>query len=192
MPKYNVIYLDPPWGFKTYSKPEGQVPQRAKVQHYPTMTMEELKALPVANYASDQCAVVMWVLDSMLPEALDLGAHYGFKFKCVLFVWDKESKSGGEYVGMGKYTRKGTELCLLFTTKKPPKVKSHKVRQMRRLPIREHSRKPDEFRTDIEELFDGPYLEMFARSRAPGWAAWGNEVGKFVSVLQDRDDDDSL
>ena len=49
-------------------------------------------------------------------------------------------------------------------------------------PRREHSRKPDEVRSGIERMLDGPYLELFARHRAPGWAAWGNEVDDAIKL----------
>lgn len=40
---------------------------------------------------------------------------------------------------------------------------------------REHSRKPDEMIPPIANLFDGLYLELFARTQRPGWTVWGNQ-----------------
>jgi N6-adenosine-specific RNA methylase IME4 len=79
---------------------------------------------------------------------------------------------------MGYYTRQQTELCLLATRGKPA-VRDRGVRQLIIAPRREHSRKPDEQYERIERLVDGPYLEMFARQKWPGWDSWGNEVEKF-------------
>ena len=41
---------------------------------------------------------------------------------------------------------------------------------------REHSRKPDEQYTLIEECSRGPFLELFARGVRDGWECWGNEA----------------
>jgi N6-adenosine-specific RNA methylase IME4 len=89
------------------------------------------------------------------------------------------SKAGNPAIGMGKWSRNAAECCLLFTRGNPSPA-SHSVRQVRLAPRREHSRKPDEFREDIEALFgDVPRLEMFSRSDRPGWSHWGMEVEKF-------------
>ena len=89
--------------------------------------------------------------------------------------------TGKPVIGMGKWTRKQTELCLLFTKGKP-RVLSHSVREIIDAPRREHSRKPDETYERIEQLVSGPYLEMFARQNWPGWSSWGNQTGKFDVV----------
>lgn len=115
----------------------------------------------------------------MLEKGLNLIRDMGFTYKTVAFTWVKKTKHGKDHMGTGYYTRANPEMCLLATKGKPLQRKSKSVRQLMVSPLREHSRKPDEIYDRIEELFDGPYLEIFARTRRSGWAALGNEVDKF-------------
>lgn len=170
--KYGVIYLDPPWYFKNWSK-KGE--KKNPNQHYPCMKHEELMKLPVPDFAAKQCLMFMWILDTHLESALVLIRHFGFKYTSFGFIWDKDE------FGMGYWTRKGGEVCLL-AKKGKPKRKAKDVRQWIRSPTRDHSRKPI-IHNRIERLADGPYLEMFARQRRPGWDAWGNEVDKFTTEV---------
>lgn len=192
--KFGVIYADPPWQFLTYSG--ASVPQRAEEQHYDTMSLEEIKALPVGDVAAKDCALFMWVIDSHFDQAFDLANHWGFQFKTRAFTWRKVKKSlvrdiaegklpevaieadDATHMGLGKWTRKETEFCLLFTRGKPKRL-SGGVREIINAPRREHSRKPDETYGRIEELVGGPYLELFSRTTWPGWEVWGNQTGKF-------------
>ena len=103
---------------------------------------------------------------------MDLIAAWGFVYKTVAFIWVKPS------IGMGYWSRKQAELCLLATKGRPKRL-SGGVRQVIEAPRREHSRKPDDIYERIEQLVGGPYLEMFARQFWPGWDAWGAEVDKF-------------
>ncbi len=118
----------------------------------------------------------------MLPEALDLIRAWGFVYKSGA-AWGKESKTGEKWAfGTGYIFRSAAELLLVGTRGSPP-VKSRSERNIIYAPVREHSRKPDDCYGMIERLYDGPYIELFARNTRPGWAAWGNEVGKYgVSV----------
>lgn len=177
--KYGLISLDPPWGFSTYSKKDGAVPQRKATQHYETMTLKELAAMDVGSLAQKDCVMCMWILDSMFVHALYLGKKYGFEYKGVVFVWNKLTKTGKPAMGMGYWSRKGAELCLLFTRGKPKRF-DRGVRQVISAPIREHSRKPDEARVSMERLFgDVTRIEMFSRCEADGWDQYGNETGMF-------------
>lgn len=88
--KYGVIYADPAWKFKGYAK--SGVPQRADQQHYKTMTVEEMAKLPVAHLAAPDCALLMWTTSSHLPQALKLGAAWGFKYSSKAFSWAKLNK----------------------------------------------------------------------------------------------------
>lgn len=170
--KYGVIYLDPPWDFKNYSaKGEDRNPN----QHYPCMTQDELFALPVPALAADDCVIHMWICDTHLLDALALIKHWGFTYKCIGFVWDKDR------LGLGYWTRKGGEVCLL-ATKGSPKRTDAGVRQWIRAAIREHSRKPS-IHSRIEALSAGPYCEMFARQRRENWTVWGNQVDKFTAQV---------
>lgn len=172
--KYGAILIDPPWAFKTFSKAR-TTPHRGANEHYSTMPLHEIAGLPVPDLAAKNCALFMWVVDSHLPDAFRLIDVWGFTFKTRAFTWDKTN------IGMGYWTRKQTEICLL-ATKGAPRRNSKAVREVIRAPRREHSRKPDETYAAIEALVDGPYLEMFARQRWPGWDAWGNEVDKYEAL----------
>lgn len=183
---YGAILADPPWSFKTYSaKGEG----RSAVQHYNTMDLEAIKALPVSQWAAPDCALFMWITFPTLPQALDVMRAWGFEFKTVAFLWTKTNKRhdggpaarGDFFMGLGYWTRANGEACLLGTRGKPTRL-ARDVRQLIVSPVREHSRKPDEVRGRIQRLVPGPYLEMFARQRAPGWDAWGNEVDRFEPI----------
>jgi len=176
--RYGVILADFPWHFRTFDKVKA-VPGRAAADPYPTMRREELAALPIANLAARDCALVLWIVGAHIPEALDLAKGYGFTFKTDLLIWDKGRMS------MGYYTRKEAEQCFLFT-RGSPRVMHRGIRQIIRAPRREHSRKPDEQYERLEALFGGPYLELFARQRRPGWDSWGNEVDKFSDPLELR------
>ena len=164
---YAAILADPPWQFKTWSRNGmGRSPDR----HYATLPVDELCKLEVP--AADNAALFMWVVDAHMPQALALIDAWGFAFKTVAFIWLKPS------IGLGYWSRKQAELCLLATRGKPQRL-SGGVRQIIEAPRREHSRKPDQIYARIEQLVARPYLEMFARQSYPGWDAWGNEPEKF-------------
>lgn len=174
--KFPVIYADPAWTFKTRSqKGEGRSPGK----HYKTMTLEEIKALPVKDMAAPDCVLLMWVTGPMLEHGLEVIKAWGFKYKTLGFTWMKHNRTNPRlFSGTGYWTRANAELVLLATRGKPKRV--HKdVAQAILAPRREHSRKPDELYGRIERLLKGPYLEMFARTSAPGWSVWGNETDKF-------------
>lgn len=189
---FGCILADPPWRFLTYGK-KRTTPHRGQDEHYQTMTAADMQALPVASVAAPDCALFMWIIDSHLDEALDLGRAWGFDFKSIAFVWLKRDPLDERQVtmlrpiappakvGMGYTTRKQAELCLLFTRGKPRRL-SKGVRQVIEAPRREHSRKPDETFTRVQALYGGPYLELFARASRRDWTVWGNQTDKFGEV----------
>jgi N6-adenosine-specific RNA methylase IME4 len=175
---FGAILADPPWRFETWSdKGKDRAPD------YSTMTMAELQALDVAALAPADCALFLWATWPMLPQALALIEAWGFTYKTCGFCWTKADASqidmfraGADVaIGTGYWTRANTEPCLLATRGKPRRLHAD-VRQAIIAPRRQHSRKPDEIHDRIERLVAGPYLELFARRRRPGWTAWGNEV----------------
>lgn len=166
---YGAILADPPWRFQNWSS-KGE--KKNAKRHYQTMSLEELRGLELP--AADNCALLMWIIDTHMPDALELIKAWGFTYKTVAFVWVKPS------IGLGYWSRKQAELCLLATKGKPKRLNlSGGVRQLIEAPRREHSRKPDDIYERIEQLVAGPYLEMFARQSWPGWDAWGAETTKF-------------
>lgn len=190
--QFKAILADPPWAFRTYSGGDA-TPHRSQDDHYPTMSLADMKALPVGRLAARDCALFMWVIGSHLDAALELAAAWGFSLKTDAFYWMKERLHGADQIdlftndvpeprmGMGYWTRKQVEPCWLFTRGKPARL-SKGVKQVILAPRREHSRKPNEQYDRIEALVDGPYLELFARQCRPGWHAWGNETDKFAEV----------
>lgn len=201
--QYALIYADPPWKFKTYSvyeksrNPDAPVNRNKQRQnrperHYKTMTLREIMALPVASLAARDCVLFLWVTDPMLPAAIQLGEHWGFKFKTVGFYWAKTRRNGGKNnkrrhvkarpfpMGTGYWTRANPEQCLLFTKGKPKRI-SASVEKLIVSARREHSRKPDELYNRIEQLVAGPYIELFARTKRRGWKSWGNQADKFAA-----------
>ena len=189
---YRVIYADPPWSYKTFSKPkEGTVPHRSKEEPYKSMTREELLALPVEELAHpDGCVLHMWVISSHIDQAIELAALWGFTFKSLGMVWVKTQKHNPEVpkMGMGKWFRQEVEICLLFSRGKP-KRDSAGVRQTILEPAREHSRKPDVAYDLVEALSFGPYLEMFSRSSRANWTAMGDQTGKFDPISLEEEDE---
>lgn len=171
MKKYNIIYADPPWKYRNTPRP------KSPEAHYPTMPPEAIKALPVAQLADENCVLFLWATMPKLREALEVMAAWGFRYRTVAFVWVKLCrKSDGLFWGLGGWTRSNAELCLLGVKGHPQRV-ARNVHQVIVSHVQEHSRKPDEAMRRIEALLgDRPRIELFARRRAPGWDAWGNEV----------------
>ena len=173
--KYGVIYADPPWAFTVRSeKGKGRSAER----HYGCMSLSDIKSVPVADCAAKDCALFLWTTDPMLEKAIAVINAWGFTYKTVGFNWAKTNAAGGFFVGMGFWTRANPELCLL-ATRGHPKRKSASVRRLVVSPRREHSRKPDEVVDRIEQLCNGPYLELWARTRRPGWDSLGDELDRF-------------
>lgn len=181
--KYKVIYADPPWTFTTYSaKGKG----RSAEAHYPCMSFDEIRSIPVADWAAPDSVLLLWVTDPLLPKGLELIDAWGFTYKTVGFYWAKLKKSADAvqldehsfFAGLGYWTRANPEQCLLATRGSPKRI-AKDVRRLIVSPRREHSRKPDQVYGRIERLAPGPYLELFARGRRAGWDTWGNQVGLF-------------
>ena len=171
MKKYSIIYADPPWRFRTYSR-KGM--GRSADRHYPTMSIDQIKALPVESIAADDCALFLWATFPNLQDAFEVITAWGFTFRTVAFVWVKQNRrSDGLFWGMGYWTRSNAEICIMASAGVHQVVISH---------IEEHSKKPAEIRERIVALMgDLPRVELFARQEAPGWDVWGNEVNSTFS-----------
>ena len=180
MKQYAVIYSDPAWEYKVWSKKGAG---RSAESHYPTMKLADICALPVADLADKDCALLLWVTFPLLPDAFKVIEAWDFTYKSVAFTWVKTCrKSPGYHIGMGHYTRANAEICLLATKGTMPRI-SKSVRQLIVSPIEEHSKKPDEIRDRIVQLFgDVSRIELFARQRIDGWDAWGNEIESDINM----------
>jgi N6-adenosine-specific RNA methylase IME4 len=188
--KFGVVYADPPWVFKVYS---GKGKARSADRHYKedeqtgerTLSIDDLKALPVKELAADDAALFLWAVMPELPGALDVMNAWGFTYKTTAFVWVKTTENAngillngdGLHWGMGYWTRANTEVCL-FGTRGAPKRAAKDVHQVIVSPVGAHSRKPEQANVRIERLLDGPYLEMFGRRPMEGWTVWGNDINR--------------
>jgi N6-adenosine-specific RNA methylase IME4 len=167
--KYNIILADPAWSYW-----EGGL--RSSSQHYQTMNIDEIKALPVKNISADDCVLFLWVTWPILPEALDVIKEWGFSYSTCGFVWVKKNKNnGGNFFGMGSWTRANSEFCLIATKGRIDRL-DNSISQIIESPIEEHSKKPDVVRELIVKLVgDLPKIELFSRQDIPGWDRFGNE-----------------
>jgi N6-adenosine-specific RNA methylase IME4 len=177
--RFQVVYADPAWSY------DNRTIRGGAEHHYPTMTVEQICALPVAKLAAPDAALFLWATWPTLPDALRVIDAWGFKFKNCAFTWVKTTKTGGDAVGLGHWTRGNTEPCLFATRGRPQRVDAS-VRQVLLTELAEetifaergrHSAKPPETRDRIVRLMgDVPRIELFARDRVAGWHAWGNQV----------------
>ena len=180
MDKFAIIYADPPWSYRVWSeKGKG----RSAENHYSTMSVKDICALPVADIAAKDSALFLWATFPNLPEAFEVIKAWGFTYKTVAFTWVKTCrKSPGYFVSLGHWTRANAEVCLLATKGSPHRI-SKSVRQLIVSPIRQHSQKPGEARERIVELMGSlSRVELFAREKVTGWSAWGNEVDSDITL----------
>jgi len=176
--KYNIIYADPPWAYRVWSK-KGQ--GRTAEAHYSTMSKEDIESLPIREIADKNAVLFLWVTYPTLEQGLELVRKWGFTYKTCGFSWVKlNKKSNTDFVGLGYYTRANNEICLLCTKGKPLKRLDRSVRQIIMSHVEEHSKKPAQVRERIVKLFgDLPRIELFARQYADGWDCWGDEVCRY-------------
>lgn len=176
--KYETIYADPPWRFQNRT---GKVaPEHKRLNRYETMSLEEIKALPVREITGDKAHLYLWVPNALLPDGLAVMDAWGFEYKGNL-IWEKVRKDGyPDGRGVGFYFRNVTEILLFGIKKKsapnrtlaPARSQVNLVRSQKR----EHSRKPDEFIPIIEACSQAPRIELFARGDREGWDMWGDQA----------------
>lgn len=168
---YDVILADPPWNFRVWSKKGA-----GRSAPYPTMSLEDICALPVANLANKNCALFLWSVWPRIFDAEKVIEAWGFTFRTIAWVWVKVAKNGNLLPGMGYYTRANTEPCLLAVKGRMP-VADRSVLSVILACRRKHSQKPDAQYHKINQLYpETKRIELFARKIHPGWDAWGNEV----------------
>jgi N6-adenosine-specific RNA methylase IME4 len=180
------VLADPPWRFKVWSRATGL--GRSPEQHYDTLTLDEIAALPVKDVAARDAWLFFWTPGVHLPDAMAMMAAWGFGFSSVAFAWVKLKRSyqhdqlrllplaeSDLHLGLGFTTRKSAEYCLLGRRGRPKRL-SAAVSEVILAPVREHSRKPDEAYERIERYCAGERLELFARSYREGWTGWGLEA----------------
>jgi N6-adenosine-specific RNA methylase IME4 len=173
--RYATLLADPPWQFQ--NRTGKMAPEHRRLLRYPTLSLEEIAQMPVAQVCADAAHLYLWVPNALLAEGLQVMQAWGFTYKTNL-VWYKVRHDGGpDGRGVGFYFRNVTEL-VLFGVRGSMRTLAPGRRQVNLLATRkrEHSRKPDELYRLIEDCSPGPYLELFARFRRPGWDQWGNEA----------------
>ncbi len=189
-----AICMDVPWRFKTF---DGKLTNRSTERHYPTMTLAQIAELPVAQLAARDCHMFFWTTGPFLAKAIDIMEGYGFRYSSMAFVWVKLRRGYDSlqltalptieadfHMGTGHTTRKNAEICLLGR-RGSPKRYARDVRELIVAPVREHSRKPEEFRDRVDRYVGRDIgrtptiIELFARSQRPGWLSWGNEINRF-------------
>lgn len=166
--KYPVIYADPPW---RYENPPMGGGNRSIENHYPTMTLEEICALPVSDIAHDDSVLFMWATAPKLAECIEVIVAWGFTYRtCIIWVKDK--------IGMGYHARNKHEILLIAKRGEvPPPTESARPASVIEAPRTEHSTKPEIFHELIEAMYPGvAKIELFCRSPREGWAAWGNQA----------------
>ncbi|MBH0779931.1 MT-A70 family methyltransferase [Nocardia bovistercoris] len=165
--RYRTIMADPPW----------DILQRGRIgaeRHYNLMTVDQIKAMPVVDLAEDDAWLWLWVTNATWREGYDVMTAWGFTYRSPL-TWVKPR------LQLGQYLRNMTE-HVLFGTRGKAKVNFRAQPTWFIAPTQEHSHKPEEQFPIIERVSSGPYLELFARRRQPGWDAWGNEIDSDIVI----------
>lgn len=175
---YKTILADPPWQFN--NRTGKMAPEHKRLNRYSTLSLKEIKELPVQLTATENSHLYLWVPNALLPEGLEVMKSWGFEYKTNI-VWHKVRKDGEpDGRGVGFYFRNTTEIILFgirgkSRTLQPGRSQVNIIKSRKR----EHSRKPDELYDLIESCSPGPYLEMFARGKRNGWEQWGNEIENY-------------
>ena len=162
--RFSTIYADPPWKY------DNQGTRAATNNHYPTMTVEQIAAEPVADLAADRAHLHLWTTNAFLPAALSIIDSWGFEYKSS-FVWVKP------HMGIGNYWRGAHEFLLLGVRKNLP-FRDLGQRSWAEIDRRGHSCKPEEVRTLIETVSHAPYLKLYGRAVPANseWTVYGNQL----------------
>lgn len=178
--KFATVLADPPWQFQ--NRTGKMAPEHKRLQRYPTMSLQEIKDLPVEAIVEDTAHLYLWVPNALLAEGTRVMEHWGFTYKTNL-IWYKIRKDGGpDRRGVGFYFRNVTEIILFGVRGKNARTLQPGRRQENIISSRkrEHSRKPDEQYELIETCSSGPRIELFARGPRKGWFVWGNQAEEYA------------
>ena len=174
--QFYTVLADPPWQFQ--NRTGKMAPEHKRLSRYGTMTLNDIKSLPVAEAAQATAHLYLWVPNALLPEGLEVMRAWGFSYKSNI-IWHKIRKDGGsDGRGVGFYFRNVTEILLFGTRGKNARTLQPGRTQVNYMGTRkrEHSRKPDEQYDLIQSCSPGPYLEMFSRGTRKNWTVWGNQA----------------
>ncbi len=178
--KFSTILADPPWQFQ--NRTGKMAPEHKRLSRYSTMTLQDIKDLPVEAITKKRAHLYLWVPNALLAEGMQVMEHWGFQYKSNL-IWYKIRKDGGpDRRGVGFYFRNVTEMILFgvkgkdIRTLQPGRSQENIISSRKR----EHSRKPDEQYDIIESCSWGPFIELFGRGVRDGWATWGNQAEEYA------------
>ena len=179
--KYEIIYCDPPWDYKGQKQHSGKKGEDTggAIEHYGTVKLKDLKKLNVSSIAANNALIFMWVTSPHLDQGIELMTAWGFKYKTIGFVWDKNR------VNPGYYTMSQCEICIIGKKGKIPSPRgARNVRQYIRSQRTKHSEKPLEVQYRITKMFPTQNkIELFARrAKVSGWDFWGNEVNSSINL----------
>lgn len=163
-----VLCADPPWSFG--DKLPGA--SRGAEKNYRVLTLDEIKRFELPPIADD-AYLFMWRVSSQVEEAYEVVRAWGFVPKSEI-VWEKLTASGKPWFGMGRHVRASHETAIVAVRGKP-KPRSRSVRSRFAAVAGRHSEKPEAFYDLIEQLAEGPYVELFARRARPGWTCLGDQ-----------------
>lgn len=193
---YDILCADPPWDYggkmqydRSCIKAENEGFEKdiflsAASFQYPTVKLRDLMALDVGSVAAADSLLFLWTTGPQLAYAVALGEAWGFQYKTVAFVWDKQAHNPG------RYTLSQTEFVLAFKRGRFPTPRgARNVRQLISERRRGHSEKPAAVLEGITRMFPAQRkLELFARRGFPGWDSWGLEApGQPPAVAQRGD-----
>lgn len=165
---FRVIVADPPWMYAG----RAEDPTHRAANPYPSMTIDAIHALPVGDLAHDDCVLWLWTTNAHMREAFAVLDAWGFTHKTIL-TWVKDR------MGTGDWLRGQTEHCLMAIRGKPTVLLTNQTTVING-PLREHSRKPEEFYHLVETICPGSKAELFARRPREGWGQHGGEIDKFL------------
>lgn len=171
--KYDIIYADPPWEYNGRIKSTNKRGFTHVSDHYSTMSGKEIMALAptIKDISKENCLLFMWTTSPYMAYSIDVMKEWGFDYKAVAFVWEKER------VNMGAYTMGSCEFVIVGKKGKIPKKSVHNIRQFLSEKRTKHSKKPLEIQKRIDTMFPlASKIELFARNSADGWDSWGNEI----------------
>ena len=166
--KYKTILVDPPWDIQQKGK------SRGAIRHYNLMTLDRIKAMPIADLVEENAHCWLWVTNATLEAGYEVLRAWGFEPRSI-YTWCKPR------LGLGTYLRNCTEHLLLGTRGKAP-IQFKGQMNWGFMPLQDHSHKPEEVYDIIERCSEGNYLELFARRPRHGWGIWGNEVASDVKI----------
>jgi N6-adenosine-specific RNA methylase IME4 len=172
MKKYSVIVVDPPWPIEKIRK---RVRPNQVEMDYPTMTLDEIKSLPIGALAENPCTLFLWTVDKYLYQSRAILEGWGFKYHLTM-AWDKTN-------GLAMYGfNRQTEFILVgFLGKHDAYPKRKTIRTSFTAKSKRHSEKPDEFYQSLAVL-PGNRIDVFARKPREGWDVFGNEVESDIDL----------